>query len=43
VPSLNGRQIGAPIPGADFYRALLRVWLGDKPVQDDLKHALLGG
>ena len=28
-------------PGEDFYRALLRVWLGDKPVQDDLKKALL--
>ena len=26
----------------DFYRALLKIWLGDKPVQDDLKKALLG-
>jgi hypothetical protein len=29
--------------GEDFYRALLRIWLGDNPVQDDLKKALLGG
>jgi len=40
--SLNGKELGKPIAGADFYRALLRVWLGDKPVQDNLKRALLG-
>jgi hypothetical protein len=26
----------------DFYRALLRIWLGERPVQEDLKKALLG-
>ena len=40
---IQGKPTGKPIAGADFYRALLRVWLGDKPVQDDLKKALLGG
>jgi hypothetical protein len=40
--SLNGKELGKPIAGAEFYRALLRVWLGDKPVQDNLKRALLG-
>jgi len=40
--SLNGQQRGADIPGEDFYRALLRIWLGDKPAQEDLKNALLG-
>ncbi len=40
---VNGAPHGKPIPGEDFYRALLRIWLGDKPVQDDLKKALLGG
>ncbi len=40
--SLNGRELGKPISGADFYRALLRAWLGDKPVQDSLKRGLLG-
>lgn len=39
---LNNQALGQPIPGADFYRALLTIWLGDKPVQDDLKAALLG-
>ncbi len=40
--TVEGKTAGAPIPGEDFYRALLRIWLGDKPVQDDLKKALLG-
>jgi hypothetical protein len=39
---VDGRPAGQPIEGEDFYRALLRIWLGDKPVQDDLKKALLG-
>ena len=39
---IEGKAAGAPIPGEDFYRALLRIWLGDKPVQDDLKKALGG-
>ncbi len=40
---VNGKPVGRPIAGEDFYRALLRIWIGDKPVQDDLKKALLGG
>ena len=40
---VQGKPAGKPIAGQDFYRALLRVWLGDKPVQDDLKKSLLGG
>jgi hypothetical protein len=39
---IDGRPAGKPIAGEDFYRALLRIWLGDKPVQDDLKKALIG-
>jgi len=39
---VNGEPIGQPIVGEDFYRALLRIWLGLNPVQDDLKSALLG-
>lgn len=31
------------IPGEDFNRALLRIWLGDRPVDGRLKNALLGG
>jgi hypothetical protein len=40
--ALNGEATGSPIPGADFYRALLKVWLGDRPVSAGLKKALLG-
>lgn len=43
VMLVNGAARGKPIAGEDFYRALLRIWIGDKPVQDDLKRALLGG
>jgi len=39
---VDGKPVGQPIEGEDFYRALLRIWLGEKPVQDDLKKALLG-
>ncbi len=39
---IDGAAAGAPIEGQDFYNALLRVWIGEKPAQDDLKQALLG-
>jgi len=38
----NGAAKGT-IPGEAFNKALTRIWLGDKPVQADLKKALLGG
>ena len=41
--SVQGQPVGKPILGEDFYQSLLRIWLGPKPVQDDLKKALLGG
>ena len=40
---VNGKLRGRPIPGEDFYRALLRIWLGDEPVDEELKKAMLGG
>ena len=40
---VNGTAQGGPMPGEAFYRALLRIWLGGNPVQEDLKKALLGG
>lgn len=40
--SWNGEAKGT-IAGAAFNQALSRIWLGDKPVQSDLKKALLGG
>ena len=39
---VNGEIRGNYIPGDDFYRALLSGWIGDKPVSDKLKRALLG-
>jgi hypothetical protein len=36
-------EVKGVISGADLSRALLKIWLGAKPVQDDLKRALLGG
>lgn len=38
---VNGVQRGN-IAGAVFNRALLMIWLGDKPAQDDLKQEMLG-
>lgn len=40
--TVDGKPTGAPIAGEDFYRALLRIWLGENAVQADLKKALLG-
>jgi hypothetical protein len=42
VVSVNAAVKGKPIAGEDLYRALLRIWLGDKPVDADLKKAMLG-
>jgi len=39
---INGKPSGAAIPGEDFYTAVLRIWLGDKPVDSDLKKGLVG-
>jgi Chalcone isomerase-like len=40
--SVNGVTYGA-IAGGMFHRAMLRIWLGKHPVQDDLKKGMLGG
>lgn len=42
VVSVNGK-VQARIRGRDFFRALLKIWLGDNPVSEDLKRGLLGG
>lgn len=39
--SIKGQEKGI-IEGADFNRALLSVWLGEEPVTEELKDALLG-
>jgi hypothetical protein len=42
VIGFNGAARGT-IPGEPFNKALTRIWLGDKPIQADLKKAMLGG
>jgi hypothetical protein len=39
---VDGAAKGKPIAGDEFYRGLLRIWLGDKPVDGDLKKGMLG-
>ena len=39
---IGGQPKGTPIAGEDFYRALLRIWVGDNPVSGALKKSLLG-
>jgi hypothetical protein len=41
--TVNGQQKGPNIPGEDFFAAMLRIWLGEKPADADLKKGLLGG
>lgn len=40
--AVDGRVQGAPMPGTEFFRALLRIWLGERPAHPDLKRLLLG-
>lgn len=39
---MNGTKKGNDIAGEAFYAAFLKVWLGDTPVDAELKKALLG-
>ena len=40
--SVNGQPRGDPIPGAEFFSAVLRIWLGEKPADESLKKGMLG-
>lgn len=40
---VDGKPAGPPMAGEEFFRTLMRIWLGENPVQADLKEALLGG
>lgn len=40
--TVNGVTRGPLIPGADFYAAVLRVWLGETPADAGLKKGMLG-
>ena len=39
---VNGQTVGPDIPGEDFYRSLMLIWLGEHPVGSFLKQELLG-
>lgn len=39
---VDGKRQGADLPDEAFFKGLLRIWLGPKPVDADLKAALLG-
>ncbi|HVE88930.1 MAG TPA: chalcone isomerase family protein [Burkholderiaceae bacterium] len=40
--SVNGQPHGDAIAGADFFSAVLRIWLGEKPADESLKKGMLG-
>ena len=39
----NGKRLGDAVRGDDFYAALLRIFIGPKPTDPELKAGLLGG
>jgi hypothetical protein len=41
VMTLNGKQMGEPFQDVAFYNAILRIWLGEKPVDNGLKKAMM--
>ena len=40
--TVNGKPVGAPVPGADLYAALLGIFVGDRPVDPKMKAGMLG-
>lgn len=43
VCTLNGKKIGETLPEIAFFNAVLRIWVGDSPVQENIKRVLLTG
>ena len=43
VLTLNGKPRGEPIPGEDLYAGVLKIFIGELPVDKKLKAGLLGG
>jgi len=39
---LNGKKIGEMVPDLNYYNAVLKIWLGEKPADSALKPLLLG-
>ena len=40
--TVNGMKRGTVIEGADFYNAVLKIFIGEEPVDERLKAGLLG-
>lgn len=43
VFTINGKAEPDPIKDAEFFAALMKIWFGEKPADNKLKAALLGG
>lgn len=42
IVSVNGKVSGQAIEGADFYAAVLRIFIGKRPAEEDMKERILG-
>ena len=42
VISVNGKTAGQAIAGADFYAAVLRIFIGKRPAEQEMKERILG-
>ena len=42
VVHVNGKKVSDVLPDVAFYNALLKIWLGEKPVDAQLKPLMLG-
>ncbi|HLS55786.1 MAG TPA: chalcone isomerase family protein [Zeimonas sp.] len=40
--SVDGHALGPAIPGEELFNAILRIFVGEHPIDDDLKQAMLG-
>jgi len=40
--SVDGHALGPAIPGEELFTAILRIFVGEHPIDDDLKQAMLG-
>jgi len=41
--TLNDKPVGAPIPGADLYDSMLKIWVAEDAKDKPLRAAMLGG
>ncbi|XLZ68712.1 chalcone isomerase family protein [Massilia sp. SR12] len=39
--TLNGKKVGEVLPDVAFFNAIMRIWIGDKPVDASLKPKML--